>query len=90
MDFFFIVDEINKTFCVEECNSSDSYPENRYHTVIQSLNKRGQYSLIGNVQKNLDYLQYYRNQGYTQDDAQLLRLLKAYNEGRTNGEEFIA
>lgn len=89
MDYFFVVDEINKKFCVEECNTSDSFTENRFHTVIHSLNKRGSYSLLGNVQNNLDYLQYYKDHGYIQDESLFLRLLYEYNEGRIDGEKYI-
>lgn len=90
MDYYFIVDEINKVFCVEECNSSDAYTEDKYHKVIHSLNKRGSYSLIGNVQHDLDYFQYYKDQGYIHDDSLFLRLLTEYNEGRIDGEQFIS
>ena len=92
MDYFFIRDEEKKEFCCEECNTSDSYPESRYHTVIVSLNSKRLRSLIGNVQPVSDYKEYkedFAKNGYKYNAMLFVELLSEYNSTREEDEPYI-
>lgn len=91
MDYVFIIDNDNNEYCYEECNSSDSYSEDRYYKVALLLNNKYSKSIIVKIIPVSEYaetIKFYEKR-YKYNTLLFENLRCWYNKNKGERDEYI-